>query len=72
VCQEFFLDNDGVLKEKKDGAVPQNILSAKFNVLYARFVINGAVPRITIAMSVQDESHSDNPPLLIQTTISKR
>jgi len=41
ICQEFFRDTDGFIKEIKNGQTPQKILSSKFNVKYLRFIING-------------------------------
>lgn len=72
ICQEFFLDADGALKEKTDDSVAQNILSVKYKVLYAKFVMAGTLPRITMVMGVQDPAYSDIPPMIIQTTVSKR
>lgn len=54
-CQEFFLDEDGILKESKDqdaskagsaglpvsGQPPQAILSSKFAIEHLKFLING-------------------------------
>jgi len=69
VCQEFFIDS-GIVKEVKDGALPQEILADKFKVEYLRFIINGnkfldiasggdlVQPRVTIALSIE------KPPLL--------
>ena len=83
-CQEFFLGGDGVLKESKNGALPQALLSQKFTIVYARFIINadknlrgarpdGQVqPRITFALSVQDATQKNTAPLVVQTTISQR
>lgn len=84
VCHEFFLDKDGILKEIKNGAIAENLLSDKFKIIYGRFVINGdkniwgatgngAIrPRVSSAFNVQDLSYPDNPPLLLQTTVSQR
>ena len=84
ICQELFLDSDGVLKEIKGSAVAQNIVSSKFAVKYARFIINGdkslqavlgqgvSQPRISMALGVQDPTYSDAKEIIIQTTVSHR
>jgi type II secretory pathway pseudopilin PulG len=81
-CYEFFLDTDGILKEINAFGVAQNLLSNKFTVKYARFVINGnkalqgalpsdaVQPRITILLDIQIPNSSQKK--IIQTTISQR
>lgn len=81
-CHEFFLDNDGVLKEIKNGSAAQPLLSDKYTVKYARFVINGNKalqgalpsdlfqPRITILLDVLVPNTSQEK--ILQTTISQR
>ena len=81
VCQEFFLDSDAVFKEKKDSNDAQNILSDSFNVIYARFIINGdktlegssdedsIQPRITFVLDVKNKEGQEK---VIQTTVSQR
>ncbi len=88
-CQEFFLDDmtdpaNPVLKEIKDGSAAQNILSDKFKIKYARFVIDGdkslhvapntniVQPRITILLDVQAQTTEGQQEKIIQTTISSR
>lgn len=65
VCQEFYIDEYGWLKESKNGSGPQNIFSDKFTINYLRFAINGAKsiniakktdtlwPRITFVLSLK-------------------
>ncbi|OGZ66398.1 MAG: hypothetical protein A3C50_02660 [Candidatus Staskawiczbacteria bacterium RIFCSPHIGHO2_02_FULL_43_16] len=84
VCQEFFLDSDGTFKETKNGGAPQNLISGKFKLQHARFVINGnkntwatlvggAVwPRVTLSLAIKDSSYEKSREIVIQTTISKR
>lgn len=87
-CEEIFLDTTNptipVLKEIKNGASAQNILSDKFNVQYARFVINGdktlhlatdtntVQPRITLLFDVRIQSSGIWHEKIIQTTASSR
>lgn len=42
VCQEFYLDSDGILKERRGSDDPVAMTSSKLNVNYIRFGINGA------------------------------
>lgn len=65
VCQEFYIDQFGFLKESKNGSVPQNIFSDKYKINYLRFALNGVKtlglvketdsvkPRITMVLSIQ-------------------
>ncbi len=84
VCEEFFVDPaDGLLKESKDGAKPQPILSSKFVLRYVKFVINGdsslggasasdaVQPRVTMALAVQNQT-AGAPDEVFQTTVSQR
>lgn len=82
VCQEFFLTDNGILKEIKNGQASQNILSRKFKIKYVRFIINGnkslkiasqndsVQPRITMVLDVQTPTDSGQQEKIIQTTIS--
>jgi len=82
VCQEFFLDTDGVLKEIKNAQAPQNILSSKFKIKYVRFIINGdkslsiasfsdaVQPRVTMALDIEVQTGLTQQEKIIQTTIS--
>lgn len=83
VCQELFLDGDGVLKEIKNGGGSQALVSSKFKIHYARFIINGnkntraaagsqVQPRITMSINIQDPSYENSQEMIIQTTISHR
>ena len=84
VCEEFFLDTDGVLKEIKDSGMPQNILSSRFTIDHARFVINGdknligasnndlIQPRVTILLDIQNQIDGAQQEKIIQTTVSQR
>ncbi len=83
-CQEFFLDIDGVLKQIKNGSAPQNILSDKFKVKYARFIVNSdktlhiasssdlIQPKITILLDIQTQTPGSQQEKIIQTTVSQR
>jgi prepilin-type N-terminal cleavage/methylation domain-containing protein len=42
ICQEFFLDADGVLKEIKGGGSPVALTSTNLQIKSARFSINGS------------------------------
>lgn len=82
-CEEFFLDENGILKEIKNGGVAQNILSDSFEVKYARFVINGdrnlegassissIRPRITFSLNVEIKKTSGVQEKVFQRTISR-
>jgi len=84
ICEQFFLDQDGVLKHQEDSSSAQNILSDSFEVKYARFVINGdksilgsyggdsVQPRVTISLDIRDKSSDTAQDKIIETTISKR
>lgn len=88
VCQEFFLDRAGggaVLKEMKYGLLDsQSILSSKFIVNYARFIINGnknitaatqndlLQPRITMVLSIDTQIIGTQQTKIFQTTVSQR
>lgn len=83
-CHEFFLDTDGVLKEIKNAGSPQNILSDKFEIKYARFIINGdkslqgasqnspISPRITFSLDIQMQELAGQKEEVFQTTIARR
>lgn len=83
VCEEFFIDTDKVFKEIKNGGTPQPFLSDKFNLLYARFVVNGdkdlqgasqgdsSQPRLTLALNIQTQAHGAPKETVVQTTISQ-
>lgn len=65
ICQEFFLDDDNILKEIKDGQSAQSIFSDKFPLGYFRIILNGdkrlsvatendlLQPRITFVLSIK-------------------
>ena len=85
VCQQFFLDaNDGVLKEIKDGAAAQPILSAYLNIEDVRFVANGdpaldgaladdvIQPRLTFSFKIILQTDGQAREKVIQTTVSQR
>jgi len=88
-CQEFFLDDitnpaNPSLKQIKNGSLAQNILSDKFKIKYARFIVDGdktlhftfgsdlVQPRITILLDVQTQTGGILQEKIIQTTISQR
>ena|SRR3989344_3452540 len=84
-CQEFFYDEEdqGIFKEKKGSNDPQNILSDKFQVVWARFIINGnkdlqqsvktdaTQPRISILLDIKTTGIKIQEKM-VQTTISQR
>ena len=83
-CQEFFRDSgDGLLKEIKDGALPQNLVSDTFIMSSVKFIINGnstlqgagedngIQPRVTMALNV-DGKAMNGKNQIFQTTISQR
>lgn len=83
VCQEFFLDRDGIFKESKDGQLPQAIFSSKFIIEDVKFIINGdknvlgasgndrLQPRVTIMLKVSMWVGKTRQEKIIQTTISQ-
>ena len=83
-CYEFFIDTDGILKEIKNASTSQNILSDKFKIKYARFIINGdktlqgapqnnsVQPRITFLLNIQIQTSAGLKEEIFQTTISQR
>lgn len=88
-CIEFYWGQDGgtgpfLLKEIKNGAPNQNILSDKFLVKTTKFVINGdqslrtasnqdyLQPRLTILMDIQTLNTQSPQEKIIQTTVSPR
>ncbi|MDO8530213.1 MAG: type II secretion system protein [bacterium] len=83
VCKEFFLDG-GVLKEAKSGEVAQPIISDKFIIRHAKFVINGdkslvgasendaVQPRLTMLLDVQSTAPDSEQGKIIQMTVSQR
>lgn len=84
VCEEFFLDTDGILKEKKGSGLAQNILSDNFNIKYARFIIDGnkmmqSAPggnlvqhRITFILDITTKDSQGQQERIVQTTASQR
>lgn len=83
ICQEFFQDTDGILREVKNGGGSQNIVLGKFKLTYARFIINGdkslslasegdlVQPRITMSLDVQIQAGTGQQEKIIQTTVSQ-
>lgn len=83
-CEEFFLDTDGVLKEIKNSGQAQNVLSDNFNIVQARFVINGnkalqgasfsdvIQPRVTILLNIEFGTAQGIQRKIVQTTVSAR
>jgi len=84
VCQEFFLDSDGIFKEIKDNGLAQSLMSSKFKINYARIIANGdknlqrllqgdlVQPRITISFDIQVQSSGGQQEKILQTTVSQR
>jgi len=82
-CIEMFLDESGSLQEIRNAEAPQLMLSSKFDISYARFVINGdkdligahqndtLQPRITVVFSARSQATGDQPARIFQTTISQ-
>lgn len=82
ICREFFLDENGSLKEARDGQAAQNLLSEKLNVEFIRFVVNGdkdlegasqydlVQPRLTVSLGIRLDSKSQKEQIM-QTTISQ-
>ncbi len=82
VCQEFFIDTDSLLKEKKGSSLAQKILSDNFVVEYARFVIDGNKSlqfasgtdliqhRVTFSLKVKISDSQGVQERIIQTTVS--
>jgi len=87
-CEQIFLDistdpDNPVLRQIKDpdAVTAENILSDKFEVKYAKFIINGQSgldsghvspqPRITILLDVKTRT-GGNLEKIIQTTVSRR
>ncbi len=83
ICQQFFLDTDGILKEIKNGATAENMVSSKFTVKYIGFLINGnknlqlanqtdlTKPRVTIIFDVKIGTDTAQQEKIIQTTVSQ-
>lgn len=84
-CQEFFLDEKGVLQEVKKEETPKPILSSKFIIKKMSFVINGNTdidfasqkerirPRVTFLLEVGFASGNNTvQEKTFQTTISQR
>lgn len=81
VCQEFFLDTDGAIKEIKNGGVAQSIVSNTFTITHFRFILNGdktiqvssmgdlVQPRITFSLKARTSALE--PEKIIQTTVSR-
>ena len=84
VCEEFFIDTDGNLKEKKGSSPAQNILSDNFNIKYARFIIDGnkslqSAPsgdsiqhRVTFILDITTKDSEGQQERIVQTTVSQR
>ncbi len=82
-CEEFFLLG-GKLQQIKNNSPAQNILSDKFKIKYARFVVDGnqtlrfaaygdlVQPIITILLDIQNPSVLNQQEKIIQTTVSQR
>ncbi len=82
VCEEFYLDGSGALKESKDGITEPSLLASYVKIKYIRFVINGdkalygasendsIQPRVTIGLDVTVQTPLGQQEKIIQTTIS--
>ncbi len=83
VCKEFFLDG-GVLQEIKSGQAPQSMISDKFTMRHAKFVLNGdksligasgndvVQPRLTLLLDIQSTAPDSEQGKIIQMTVSQR
>ena len=81
VCQEFFLDNDGILNELKEQGLPSPLVSEKIQINELKFKLAGArgddflQPRVTIFLEAQVRGGGQEPAIKaieLQTTISQR
>ncbi len=78
VCQEFFLDADGILKERKNWDEPVPLISNKLQVNFVKFNLSGDFsgdlyqPRVTIFLEIQFKGTGNQPKIKIQTTVSQR
>ncbi len=87
-CEEFFLNSDNpnnpVFQEMKNNVQAENLVSDKFKIVHARFVLNGdkslssasqndtVQPRITILLDITTMSSGSEQEKIIQTTVSQR
>jgi prepilin-type N-terminal cleavage/methylation domain-containing protein len=84
-CQEFFLDDTtSTLQQMRNGAAAQRILSDKFTVQSAKFIINGdktvrqasesdtIQPRVTFLLDIFTQTPGNQQEKRIQTTVSAR
>ncbi len=83
ICQEFFMDQDGVLKEIKNGGVAQNLLSGRFTLAYMQFIINGdknlvsasendsIQPRLSMVVKLQLQNDGILKDKVLQTSVSQ-
>ena len=83
-CYEFFLDSDGIFKQKQNNGSVQNIFSDKFKIKYVRFIINGDKtiqgfsqgdllrPRITFSLNIETQTSLGQKEKIFQTTILRR
>ena len=87
ICEEFFLDTDGVLKESQNNGSPVALTPANLQIDSVIFLINGSSdsyveqcigtdpcvqPRVTMIMKVKIAGDNDEPMRTIQTTLSQR
>jgi len=87
ICEEFYLDTDGIFKETKTVsgvATTQNLLSTKFQIVKLRFILDGSTslasatygdgqqPRVTILIDVKIPTAGNVQEKIIQTTLSQR
>lgn len=66
VCQEFYVDDNLLLKEVIGQNSPQNIFSEKFTILYLRFALNGRQ-----ALQFVSESDLEKPRVSFALNIKK-
>ncbi len=87
-CQEIFLDNTNsknpTLRQIKNGAPAQLLLSDDFMIKYVTFIIDGDMmrkvanvadsfqPRVTLLLDVLTGSPANQQEKIIQTTVSQR
>lgn len=78
-CQEFFIDQNGILKENKDGSenylISSNLKADSFNVrLNGQAADDNTQPSVTIFLDIKGKAVSFDmqPEIKIQTTVSQR
>lgn len=80
ICQEIFLDTNGLVKRVDNGLSPQQVLSSNIQINYLGFILNGdnamqvvsesesRQPRVTVSLNVKVVPNGQDQ--VMQTTIS--